>query len=114
MAIEDDGFYYGDYRYLTMGYIGDPLDFIVLIPLAVIKSMSSVLVKPIKGRPKVMTKKLNPERDDTASPEWSAEDFAKAKPASDVLTGIFGNAQTKEMLKSICAAALLSRPLRGV
>lgn len=46
-----------------------------------------------------MTKKLNPERVDTANPEWSAEDFAKAKPASDVLAGLFGNAQAKEMLK---------------
>ncbi|MFJ7882936.1 BrnA antitoxin family protein [Pseudomonas sp. NPDC096917] len=46
-----------------------------------------------------MTKKLNPERGDTANPEWSDEDFAKAKPASDVLAGLFGNAQAKEMLK---------------
>ena len=46
-----------------------------------------------------MTKKLNPERFDTANPEWSAEDFAKAKPASDVLASLFGNAQAKEMLK---------------
>lgn len=79
-------------------------------PLAVIKSMSSVLVKPIKRRSKVVTKKLKAERVDTENPEWSAEDFAKAKPASDVLAGLFGNAQAKEMLKSTCAAALLSRP----
>lgn len=46
-----------------------------------------------------MTKKLNPERFDTANPEWSAEDFAKAKPASDVLASLFGNAQATEMLK---------------
>ncbi|APC15088.1 hypothetical protein BLL42_04900 [Pseudomonas frederiksbergensis] len=46
-----------------------------------------------------MTKKLNPEMVDTANPEWSAKDFANAKPASDVLAGLFGKAQAKEMLK---------------
>lgn len=46
-----------------------------------------------------MTRKSSLERGDTASPEWSAEDFAKAKPASEVLVGLFGIAQAKEMLK---------------
>lgn len=46
-----------------------------------------------------MTKKLNPEMVDRTNPEWSATDFAKAKPASDVLAGLFGKAQAKEMLK---------------
>lgn len=46
-----------------------------------------------------MTKKPSPEKVDTANPEWSAEDFAKAKPASEVLVGLFGKAQAKEMLK---------------
>lgn len=46
-----------------------------------------------------MTKKLNPEKVDATNPEWSAQDFAKAKPAADVLAGLFGNAQAKEMLK---------------
>ncbi|CAN7473080.1 BrnA antitoxin family protein [Pseudomonas brassicacearum] len=46
-----------------------------------------------------MTKKPSPERGDTANPEWSTEDFAKAKPASEVLGGLFGKAQAKEMLK---------------
>lgn len=46
-----------------------------------------------------MTKKPSPERVDTVNPEWSAEDFAKVKPASEVLVGLFGKAQAKEMLK---------------
>ncbi|SDU88119.1 BrnA antitoxin family protein [Pseudomonas mucidolens] len=46
-----------------------------------------------------MTKKPSPEMVDTANPEWSDKDFAKAKPASDVLAGLFGKAQAKEMLK---------------
>lgn len=45
-----------------------------------------------------MAQKRDPERVDTANPEWSAEDFAKAKPASDMLVGLFGNDQAKEML----------------
>lgn len=51
-----------------------------------------------------MTKKSSLERGDTANPEWSAEDFAKAKPASEVLVGLFGQAQAKEMLKPKRAA----------
>ncbi|AZF31055.1 hypothetical protein C4J89_1566 [Pseudomonas sp. R4-35-07] len=46
-----------------------------------------------------MTKKPSLERGDTVNPEWSAEDFAKAKPASEVFVGLFGQAQAKEMLK---------------
>ena len=39
------------------------------------------------------------ERVDAVNPEWPAEDFSKAKPASEVLVGLFGKAQAKEMLK---------------
>jgi uncharacterized protein (DUF4415 family) len=46
-----------------------------------------------------MTKKPSPARVDTVNPEWSAEDFAKVKPAREVLVGLFGKAQAKEMLK---------------
>ena len=56
-----------------------------------------------------MTKKPNPEKVDTANPEWSAEDFAKAKPASEVLVGLFGKAQAKEMLTQARAAKVVSR-----
>ena len=46
-----------------------------------------------------MAKKLNPEMVDTTNPEWSVKDFAKAKPAGDVLEKLFGKVQAKEMLK---------------
>lgn len=46
-----------------------------------------------------MIKKLNPEMVDRTNPEWLAKDFAKAKPVSDVLAGVFGKVQTAEMLK---------------
>ncbi len=51
-----------------------------------------------------MTKKPSPERVDTANPEWSTEDFAKAKPASEVLAGCLA-AQAKEMLGPKCGAS---------
>ena len=56
-----------------------------------------------------MTKKPSPEKVDTANPEWSAEDFAKAKSASEVLVGLFGKAQAKEMLTQARAAKVVSR-----
>ncbi|WP_332846418.1 hypothetical protein [Pseudomonas lactucae] len=55
-----------------------------------------------------MTKKPSPERGDTVNPECSAKDFAKAKPASEVLVGLFGKAQAKEMLNQSVAAKVFS------
>lgn len=46
-----------------------------------------------------MSKKPNPELLDEENPEWTAEDFARARPASDVLPQIFGEKVAKEMLK---------------
>lgn len=46
-----------------------------------------------------MTRNSRSERVDAVNPEWPAEDFYKAKPASEVLVGLFGKAQAKEMLK---------------
>lgn len=46
-----------------------------------------------------MTRNSRSERVDAVNPEWSAEDFSKAKPASEVLVRLFGKAQAKEMLK---------------
>ena len=46
-----------------------------------------------------MSKKPNPELIDDENPEWTAADFAKARPASEVLPQIFGAKVAKEMLK---------------
>ncbi|MGQ0711256.1 MAG: BrnA antitoxin family protein [Rhodoferax sp.] len=46
-----------------------------------------------------MSKKPNPELLDDVNPEWTAEDFARARPASDVLPQIFGEKVAKEMLR---------------
>ena len=47
-----------------------------------------------------MNSKLKPELVDEVNPEWTARDFAKAKPASSVLGQIFSPAVATEMLKS--------------
>lgn len=46
-----------------------------------------------------MSKKPNPELIDDENPEWTAADFAKARPASEVLPQIFGAKVAQEMLK---------------
>jgi uncharacterized protein (DUF4415 family) len=46
-----------------------------------------------------MNKKANPELLDDENPEWTEEDFAKARPASEVLPQIFGEKVAKTMLK---------------
>ncbi|QRX80893.1 hypothetical protein [Glaciimonas sp. PAMC28666] len=46
-----------------------------------------------------MSKKINPEQLSDDNPEWSAEDFAKARPAKDVLPELFGKKIAVEMLK---------------
>ena len=46
-----------------------------------------------------MGKKLKAVIADTTNPEWSPADFARARPASEVLPGLFGKAQAMEMLK---------------
>lgn len=46
-----------------------------------------------------MSKKPNPELIDDENPEWTAEDFAKARPASEALPQIFGAKVAQEMLK---------------
>jgi uncharacterized protein (DUF4415 family) len=46
-----------------------------------------------------MSKKPNPELLDDENPEWTAEDFARARPASEMLPRIFGEKIAGEMLK---------------
>jgi uncharacterized protein (DUF4415 family) len=46
-----------------------------------------------------MSKKPNPELIDDENPEWTAADFAKARPASEMLPQIFGAKVAQEMLK---------------
>jgi uncharacterized protein (DUF4415 family) len=46
-----------------------------------------------------MSKKPIPERIDDENPEWTGEDFARARPASEVLPQIFGTKMAQAMLQ---------------
>jgi uncharacterized protein (DUF4415 family) len=46
-----------------------------------------------------MSKKPDPERIDSENPEWSAAEFASARPASEWLPSLFGAEQAAAMLK---------------
>lgn len=46
-----------------------------------------------------MKKKPDPERLDAENPEWSAQDVATARPASEVLVQLFGATAAQQMLK---------------
>ncbi|BAN47821.1 hypothetical protein [Metapseudomonas resinovorans] len=46
-----------------------------------------------------MGKRHDPERIDNENPEWRAEDFARARPAGEVLGEIFGEEMGEEMSK---------------
>lgn len=46
-----------------------------------------------------MPKRPNPELIDSDNPEWADVDFARARPASEVLPELFGNQAAQTMLK---------------
>ena len=46
-----------------------------------------------------MAKRVNPELIDDDNPEWTAEDFANARPASEVLPELFGADIAADMLR---------------
>lgn len=47
-----------------------------------------------------MGRKPNPELIDDDNPEWTEEDFARARPASEVLPKLIGAEAAAELLKS--------------
>lgn len=48
---------------------------------------------------KPVIRKPDPELIDDENPEWTEEDFRRARPASEVLPELFGEDIAKEMLK---------------
>jgi uncharacterized protein (DUF4415 family) len=46
-----------------------------------------------------MAKHVNPELIDDDNPEWTAEDFANARPASEVLPELFGTKNAGDLLQ---------------
>ena len=45
------------------------------------------------------TRKPNATRPDADNPEWTHEDMARARPASEVLSGLIGAKATEELLR---------------
>jgi uncharacterized protein (DUF4415 family) len=46
-----------------------------------------------------MKKRINQEQPDNDNPEWISDDFARARPAKEVLPELFGIQAAKVMLK---------------
>lgn len=46
-----------------------------------------------------MKRKVNATRPDAENPEWTAEEFKRARPASEVLPELFGKRTADAMLK---------------
>lgn len=61
-----------------------------------------------------MPRKPNPELLDTDTPEATEEWFAKARPASEVLPGLFGQSVAQEMLKPKRGRPALAAPKEHV
>ncbi len=61
-----------------------------------------------------MPRKPNPELQDTDTPEATEAWFAKARPASEVLPGLFGQSAAKEMLKPKRGRPTLAEPKEHV
>lgn len=53
----------------------------------------------IDGRFALMSKrKIQPDMPDTDNPEWTDADFARARPAQEVLPGLFSQARSEALL----------------
>jgi len=61
-----------------------------------------------------MPRTPNPERTDDDAPEATAEWFAKARPASEVLADLLGNDAAREMLKPKRGRPALAQPKEHV
>lgn len=46
-----------------------------------------------------MSKRLKPEQPDADNPEWSAQSVARARPAREVLPGLFSPAAAQALLR---------------
>lgn len=55
-------------------------------------------------------RKPSPMRIDDENPEWTAEEFAKAKPAAEVLPELFGARVAEEMLRPKRGRPPVERP----
>lgn len=61
-----------------------------------------------------MNKRLDSEKPDAENPEWTAEAFAQARPASEMLSEIFGAQQAAQILKPKRGRPVIARPKEQV
>jgi len=59
-----------------------------------------------------MKKRPNPELLDDDNPEWTAEDFARARPASEVLPELLGAKVARTMLRGRPKALVTKEPVK--
>ena len=95
---EDTRKAYGERRFQVLGFIGGGCTPLYL-RRAKARCMSSVCARPIRERSRDMPKRPNPEQIDPDNPEWTDADFARARPASEVLPELFGTQAAQTMLK---------------
>lgn len=99
VIVEDVRRDYGERRYRVFGYIGDRL-YAPYSRHAAMPSMSSACGKPTAERSNIMAERRKQSTSiDDENPEWTAEDFARARPASEVLPKLVGTAAAAEMLR---------------
>ncbi len=95
---EDTRKAYGEQGFRMLGFIENgcmPL----YLRRAMARCTSSACAKPIHERSRDMQKRPNPALIDDENPEWTDADFARARPAVDVLPELFGEKTAKAMLK---------------
>ncbi len=59
-----------------------------------------------------MKKLPNPELIDQDNPDWTAEDFARVRPASEVLPQLFGEQAGRTMLRDRPKALVTKEPVK--
>ncbi|MHB1654970.1 MAG: BrnA antitoxin family protein [Burkholderiales bacterium] len=89
---------YGKRRYRALGLIGDRLYAVVFTPRA--DTVHVISLRRANHREvKNYEQKIRPELMDEENLEWTTEDFAHARPASETLPRIFGTEIAQAMLK---------------
>ena len=99
LIAEDTRQAYPEKRYQALGLIEEHLYMLVFTPREGDLHVISLRRANRRERIRYMPHKPNPERLDDDAPELGAEWFAKARPATQVLEGMFGKSAAKEMLQ---------------
>jgi uncharacterized protein (DUF4415 family)/uncharacterized DUF497 family protein len=97
-VLEDVRRDYGEPRFQALGEIDGRLHMLVFTPRGGDVHVISACVRRIGVRSNVMRKKRKSRVSDE-NPEWTSEDFSRARPAREVLPSLYGTKTAAEMLK---------------